>query len=63
MKDKRLIILLDLDKVLVGTVPVNMSEINKAIDERKLVETQSKRQWMLYSHSNRDRRDKHDKKD
>lgn len=40
MKDKRLIILLDLDKVLVGTVPVNMSEINKAIDERKLVETQ-----------------------
>jgi hypothetical protein len=39
MLDKRLIILLDLDKVLTGTALFNVDELNKAIKNTKTVET------------------------
>jgi purine-binding chemotaxis protein CheW len=38
MLDKRLIILLDLDKVLTGTALINMDELNKAINNIQTVE-------------------------
>lgn len=39
MLDKRMIILLDMDKVLTGTELFEVDEINKAIDEAKAAET------------------------